>query len=228
MKSLYTVFFLCFSSLLIAQSSINDFRLGSSARKINEQCIQLVPDYPYSSGSAWYKKPIDLSESFMMNVCLMLGCKDEEGADGIVFVFHPDLATGYWGEGMGFAGLRPSLGIEFDTYRNYHLADPEADHISIMKNGRTHHGASLVGPIRIPNIEDCERHPLQIVWDAPTQLLEVYLDEKLRASYKGDIVQEIFGGKPKVYWGITAATGRLSNDHQICIKRLVFADAKQP
>jgi len=28
-----------------------------------------------------------------------------------------------------------------------------------------------------------------------------------------------------VYWGITSATGRLSNNHDICIKKLVFAEA---
>ena len=69
-----------------AQLNIQDFELGGSATKLNEQCIRLVPDLPYDSGSAWYKKAIDLNAPFEMKVCLILGCKDDEGADGIVFV----------------------------------------------------------------------------------------------------------------------------------------------
>lgn len=207
------------------QIAIADFELGGSATKISEQCIRLVPDRPYDSGSAWYKKAIDLNAPFEMEVCLILGCKDEEGADGIVFVFTPFARTGFWGEGMGFAGLRPSLGIEFDTYQNYHLADPEEDHISVMANGETYHGYSLVKPVTVPNLENCERHPLRILWKPEESLLEIYLDNELRATYAGDLVREVFKGNSGVYWGITSATGRLSNDHDICIKKLLFAEA---
>ena len=124
---------------------------------------------------------------------------------------------------MGFAGLRPSLGIEFDTYQNYHLGDPSEDHISIMADGETYHGSSLVKPINVPNLEDCERHPLRITWNPDTQLLEIYLDGELKTAYNKDLVNEIFRGNSGVYWGITSATGRLSNNHDICIKKLQFA-----
>ncbi|MEM9888238.1 MAG: L-type lectin-domain containing protein [Bacteroidota bacterium] len=217
-----------FSFTAFAQLNLEDFLLGASARKLNDQCIRLVPDYPYASGSAWYKKPIDLSAPFEMQVCLVLGCNDEEGADGIAFVFHPTLGTGYWGEGMGFSGLVPSLGIEFDTYQNYHLADPAEDHLAIMRDGRTHHASTLIGPILLPNLEDCKKHPLQITWNPDDQILEIYLDNELRATYEGDIVKDIFRGNSVVYWGVTAATGRLSNNHDICIKKLLFAEVRPP
>lgn len=210
-----------------AQLNLVDFELGGSATKLNEQCIRLVPDRQYDSGSAWYKKAIDLNSPFEMEVCLVLGCNDDEGADGIVFVFTPFARTGFWGEGMGFAGIRPSLGIEFDTYQNYHLGDPAEDHISIMANGETHHAVSLVKPINVPNLENCERHPLRIVWDPYEQLLQIYLDGELLTSYKKDLVTEIFQGNSGVYWGITSATGRLSNNHDICIKKLQFAASDQ-
>lgn len=215
------------ANLVIAQQNIQDFELGGSATKLNEQCIRLVPDLQYDSGSAWYKKAIDLNAPFEMEVCLVLGCKDDEGADGIVFVFTPYARTGFWGEGMGFAGLRPSLGIEFDTYQNYHLGDPSEDHISIMANGETYHGVSLVKPINVPNLEDCKRHPLRITWNPETQLLEIYLDDELKTTYNRDLVKDIFQGNSGVYWGITSATGRLSNNHDICIKKLQFAESNQ-
>lgn len=231
MKSLKKSFLLClvlfgFSPVAQTQLNIKDFLLGGGARQLNEQCIRLVSDIQYVSGSAWYKKAIDLNAPFEMEVCLVLGCKDLDGADGIVFVFHPTLSTGFWGEGMGFAGLIPSLGIEFDTYQNHHLNDPEEDHLAIMEDGDTYHGYSLLGPIALPNLENCERHPLRILWDPAAKKLEIYLDQELRAVYESDIVKDIFNGNPVVYWGVTSATGRLSNNHEICIKKLLFSEAK--
>ncbi len=210
---------------LSAQFSLEDFKLSGTATKVNEQCIRLVPDYQYVSGSAWYEKPIDLSAPFQMEVCLVFGKKDLDGADGIVFVFHPRVAiTGWRGEGMGFSGLRPSLGIEFDTYQNYHLADPAEDHIAIMANGQTHHYGGLVTPVEVGNLEDNQRQVLRIVWDPTQNLLQVFLNNDLQVAYNGDIINGIFGGNPIVYWGVTAATGRLSNIHEICIKELRFAN----
>ena len=136
---------------LSAQSDVKDFRLGAAATILNDECIRLTPDVPYTSGSAWYENPIDLSGPFEMVVCLVLGEKNVDGADGIAFVFHPTMRTGWRGEGMGFSGLSPSLGIEFDTYQNYHLADPEADHLAIMPKGQAYHGFSLLGPVNLPN-----------------------------------------------------------------------------
>ncbi|MFK7978801.1 MAG: L-type lectin-domain containing protein [Saprospiraceae bacterium] len=222
---LFYFFFL--PTFTFAQLNLSDFELGGSATKLNEQCIRLVPDLQYDKGSAWYKKAIDLNAPFEMEVCLVLGCKDEEGADGIVFVFTPFARTGFWGEGMGFAGLNPSLGIEFDTYQNYHLGDPAEDHISVMANGETFHPYSLVKPIAVDNLEDCKRHPLKIVWDPYDQLLKIYLDYELKVTYNKDLVKDIFQGNSGVYWGITSATGRLSNNHDICIKKLQFAESNQ-
>lgn len=219
---------LLFPVIGFAQLDLKDFQLSGTAREISEQCIRLVPDEQYVSGSAWYKKPIDLTQPFEIEVCLVLGCKDEDGADGIVFVFYPSLArTGGRGENMGFGGLRPSLGIEFDTYLNYHLGDPEEDHLAIMPNGQTHHSLTLLGPVKLPNLEDCERHLLRLIWTPEENQLKIYLDKTLRATYNSDLVKDIFYGNPVVYWGVTAGTGRLSNDHDICIKKLIFTDASK-
>ncbi|NJC25223.1 L-type lectin-domain containing protein [Neolewinella antarctica] len=210
---------------LIAQASVEDFTLGGTARILNDECIRLTPDAQYASGSAWYEKAIDLTRPFELTVCLVLGENDDLGADGIGFVFHPTRQTGYRGEGMGFAGLVPSLGIEFDTYQNYHLADPSQDHVAISINGQTHHYASVSGPNPVPNLEDGNKHLLWINWDPIYQKLTVQLDGKERASLEADIVDKVFQGNATVYWGVTAATGRKTNYQDICIKKLVFAEA---
>ncbi|MEN0061081.1 MAG: L-type lectin-domain containing protein [Myxococcota bacterium] len=203
-----------------AQSSIQDFKLGGSARVLSQECIRLTPDQPYTSGSAWFNQAIDLKQSFEMRLDVVLGKKDVEGADGIVFVFHPTPQTGFRGEGMGFAGLVPSVGIELDTYQNFHLDDPFLDHVALMSNGESFHGGgSGTPPVEVGNLEDGQRHPLRITWK-PGGKLQVYLDNKLRAAYSAEAVMRTFGGQSTVYWGMTAATGRLSNAQDVCIEKL--------
>ncbi|GAB5550410.1 MAG: hypothetical protein Sapg2KO_00010 [Saprospiraceae bacterium] len=210
-----------------AQLEVEDFNLSGAATVINDQCIRLVPDFQYISGSAWYKRPIDLNSPFEMEICLMLGEKDEDGADGIVFAFYPRMVnTGFRGEGMGFAGLYPSLGIEFDTYTNYHLNDPIDDHLAIMTNGRIAHYGNGLEPVSLGNIEDGGRHRLKIFWKPEEQIMEVFLDSELKMTFTSDLVNDIFQGNSTVYWGVTAATGRLSNNHEICIKKLIFTEAQ--
>lgn len=203
----------------LAQSSVTEFELGGSATLVSDECIRLTPDQQYVSGSAWYRAPIDLSRPFEMKVKIVLGNKDDQGADGIVFVFHPAMQTGWRGEGMGFAGLVPSLGIEFDTYQNFHLNDSAADHLALMANGRLFHGEDAFRPIALENLEDGRRHPLRLAWD-PGSGLKVMLDGKLRATYPAAAVKEIFGETSIVYWGMTAGTGRLSNIQDVCIEKL--------
>ena len=222
-QTLVALFLLCIAPALPAQSSVREFKLGGSAEILSEECIRLTPATPFVSGSAWFQNPMDLEYPFELTVDLVLGENDELGADGIVFVFHPSMQTGYRGEGMGFAGLYPSLGIEFDTYQNYHLGDPAADHVAIMPHGQPMHRASLQGPTNLPNLEDGAKHALTISWSPGTKTLKVNLDGVDRATLTRDIVQDIFGGNSKVYWGATAATGRKVNFQDVCIRKLVYA-----
>jgi len=203
----------------LAQDSVMEFELGGVARVLDKECIRLTPDQPYVSGSAWFERPIDLSKPFEMRLKMVLGDKDLQGADGIVFVFHPSIRTGLRGEGMGFAGLAPSLGIEFDTYQNLHLDDPLSDHLALMTNGASFH-RDPAGVVELGDLEDGKHHPLRIVWSPETSALKVYLDDQLKASFPGGVVRSTFGGAPVVYWGMTAATGRLSNVQDVCIEKL--------
>lgn len=230
MKQLHLLFFFltAFSVSYAQEASIDDFNLSGDAVKTGANCIRLTPDRIWSGGSAWHKQPIDLSGPFEMKLQVMLGCKDADGADGIVFVFHPYARrTGYQGEGMGFAGLEPSLGIEIDTWLNEHLGDPYQDHIALLRDGSVHHGNSLAGPARIPNIEDCREHPLTVRWTPAKLQLTIELDGKEVLSYRGDIVSEIFRGNSKVYWGVTAATGAYNNRQEICFEKLEFTKVEE-
>ena len=115
---------------------------------------------------------------------------------------------------MGYDGITPSLG-EFDTYQNGEYGDPAYDHIAITSNGSLSHtaGTNLDGPANIitgsPNAEDGLPHNIRIIWDAPTQTISAYVDCTLRVTYTGDVISDIFGGDPHVYFGFTGGTGSL-------------------
>ena len=54
-------------------------------------------------------------------------------------------------------GKDPSKQIVCTSYSQV-LTDKHAnDHLAIMQNGRIHHAASLLGPIELPNLEDCQK-----------------------------------------------------------------------
>lgn len=199
------------------------FRKGGDANKIAKNCYQLNPDINWASGAIWYPKGIDLRKDLTIELEIFLGCGDK-GADGIVFIFSPKLAMGRAGEGMGFSGLRPSLGIEFDTYQNFHLGDPPEDHIALLINGSPNHHYNQTKPIRIKNLEDCQNHELKIIWTAQRKELKISLDGEKVIGFQKNIIKDIFNDNPKVFWGISAATGGSKNEHKVCFKKLIFEE----
>lgn len=223
----FSLFLLSFSLHSQSKPDINAFNPRGNAVKVNDQCFRLTSDSPWQGGSVWHKEPIKLSEPFEMELDLMMGCDDRGGADGMVFVFHTEPTyRGYKGEGIGFGGIVPSLGIEIDTWQNFHLQDPSQDHVAILYDGNVNHRYNLAGPIKIKNVEDCRSHSFKIKWDPASKLLEAYLDGSRVIFAKYDIIKNIFRDNDKVYWGVTAATGAHSNRHEICFEKLDFTIAR--
>ncbi len=222
---------LLFAFLLFAATLPGQFILNGEAIQAGDACYRLTRDANSTAGSIWAPEKINLNEPFEVVMDIYLGCKDADGADGIVFGFQPlSTSIGGLGGGIGFHGIAPSLGIEFDTWQNTGMADPEFDHIAIIRDGNLNHGSSgtLAGPVQAsavnPNIEDCSFHSLRVSWDAMGRSLTVYFDCEPRLAYEGDIVNEIFGGGPEVYWGFTSATGGFNNVHQVCFNYTSFLD----
>lgn len=231
MKTLFRLILFFLSLFLVVEGqaqrpSMEDFTTIGDTRKTGDRCYRLTEAVNWSSGSIWHRTPMDLKAPFEMELDLMLGCDDRSGADGMVFVFTPQRTRiGYRGEGMGFAGLVPSLGIEIDTWENEHLGDPPGDHIALLANGQVSHYYNLVGPVNIPNVEDCSTHRLSVRWTPAQQHLEVTLDGRSVISVKYDIIGQIFRGEEKVYWGVTSATGAYHNRHEICFEKLDYLPA---
>jgi gliding motility-associated-like protein len=208
-------------SLLVYEPVFSQYILNGSAQKNSCNCYTLTPATQTQSGSVWNSNKINLSTSFDYWFNVNLGCSDANGADGIVFILQPiSTSIGSTGEGMGFGGVSPSIGIALDTWQNTNLNDPTYDHISIQANGNINHSGDLAGPIQISatsdNVEDCNWHQLRITWDASTHWLRTYFDGVLRLEKQTDLVAGIFNGDPNVYWGFTGATGGSVNLQQFC------------
>lgn len=236
MKTTFTfLFFFLTLGLLPLQAQ---YQLNGSAIQTDENCFELTPAINNQAGSMWYLEQVSLFESFTLDFDIFLGCVDANGADGIYFVLQPiSTSLGSAGGGIGFQGIVPSLGVEFDTWQNNSgaeaYADPTFDHVAIQQNGDLNHSGvnNLAGPVAISassdNVEDCAYHNMRIVWQTETQTLSVYFDCNLRLTYTGNIVDDIFGGDPDVFWGFTSATGGANNVHAICLDYVSFTDQLQ-
>ena len=210
---------LCHSSLLTAQT--NTYILNGSAVKNTCNCYTLTPAVNTQSGSVWNANKINLNTPFDFVFNVYLGCVDANGADGIVFMLQPiSTSVGTTGEGMGFQGITPSIGISLDTWQNSNRNDPFYDHISIQANGEVTHGNDLAGPVEASstamNIEDCQWHTFRIAWDPAAKKLKTYFDGEFRLESNIDFIATVFNNDPMVYWGFTAGTGGANNLQQFC------------
>lgn len=198
-------------------------KISANASKLSDNCFQLTEDRPWAGGSIYYPNKIDLNKNFKVEMDVFLGCKDEEGADGIVFVFSPKMALGREGGGIGYEAVSPSIGIEIDTWQNEENNDPYQDHIAILQNGIVNHryGSSKAIPFK-SNIEDCKEHKVMISWNALDKRLEVFFDGRYMTGIEKDIVQEVFQGDGEVFWGVTASTGGQFNQQKVCFDKINF------
>lgn len=200
------------------------YNINGDATDIGENCYIITPALNTQSGSIWYTNEIDLNEPFDIQFTANFD-DDDGGADGIVFVFQQvsNTVIGTNGEGMGFNGFEPSLGIEFDIYQNGNVGDPSFDHMAILINGNVDHNSdeNLAGPIQASlteaNIEDGEDHIVQISWDPVTQIFSSRFDCEPRLEINSDIINDVFNGDPNIFWGFTGATGGSVAEMRLCL-----------
>jgi len=224
LKSIFAILCLCLPFVLQAQSSSDKpYHINGNAFQENCNCYTLTPDQNFQSGSVWNINKIDLRQSFDYQFEIYLGCTDTEGADGIAFVLQPiSTVVGTAGNGLGFQGIHPSIGVLIDTWQNTDDNDPAYDHLSIATNGVIQHATpnDLTGAIpALPNnanIEDCRWHNLHIQWNAAAQTLTATVDGLQHVQATINLVDVIFGGNPQVFWGFSASTGGGKNAQRFC------------
>lgn len=215
--------FLLFSLPAVQAQSDKPYHLNGNAVQEDCNCYTLTNDTQNQSGSVWNINKIDLSEPFDFHFNVFLGCRDSDGADGIAFVLQPiSTSIGSTGQGLGIQGVSPSLVVAIDTYTNSDFGDPAYDHLAIHLNGDLNHNSAnnIAGPVKAladnDNIEDCNWHIIRISWDPTASVITVYMDGKERVQTTINLVQQVFNGDPKVFWGFSGATGNATNHQRFC------------
>ena len=65
-------------------------------------------------------------------------------------------------------------------------------------------------------------------WQPDQQRLAIEIDGQEIVTVSQDVVNGIFGGNDVVYWGVSAATGRYNNFHEVCFDRLSRIEPPSP
>lgn len=205
----------------------NQFNLGGDATPYdsgvpNQTCFQLTTETNNQVGCAWFDTPIDFSSGFEINYQLLFGDIDENGADGIAFVFHTDPTPPCNNAGgqLGFVGIPNSFIVEFDTWTNGNFGDniPQ-DHVAININGFINIPVAAPVPIGVDgNVEDGLFHDVRLAWDPATDLFQVFFDGNQVISVNVGIITDIFVAGTPVYWGVTGTTGGAFNDQIFCFE----------
>lgn len=226
-KSLAFAIVLLLGTYFQSFSQTGGFVLNGNATYVSaSDYFRLTPASGNAFGSMWYNKRADLTKDFDITANLYFGTKDGTGADGIVFAFQDECtSSGSPGGSLGIGGVTPSLIVKYDVFQN--TGDLADDHIAITKNGSPDFFSptySVTGAIcaltTCGNIENGQYHKTRVQWIAATKTINVYFADVLRITYTGDIVANIFNGKPYVYWGFTAATGGFNNEQRVQIVQL--------
>ncbi|PIQ48252.1 MAG: hypothetical protein COW03_11055, partial [Cytophagales bacterium CG12_big_fil_rev_8_21_14_0_65_40_12] len=204
----------------------NDYVNNGNSSYLGNGDYRLTANAGGQFGSVWYQNKLDMNSDFNLEFDVYLGNNDG-GADGMAFVLQPlSTGEGTGGGGIGYLGISPSLAVEFDTFQNSDRLDPSADHVSLQSNGIINHGVSnnLQGPVSVSNLENGAWHSVNISWNSQSNTFRLDLDGTNRISYTGDVINNVFSGNPGVFWGWTAATGGLANEHRVRVRNLVFTE----
>ena len=126
-------------------------------------------------------------------------------------------SVGASGGGIGYSGISPSLGVEFDTYDNgAGFGDPNGNHGGIDLNGNIASVQTAIEPVRF---NDGDVWNAWVDYDGTTDQLEAHWSlsairpAAAQLSLNVDLVTLL--GADKAFVGFTSATGSGYGDHDI-------------
>ena len=188
--------------------------------------LRLTPALGGRSGSAFSNTKITLgvADSFSVFFQFRLTNPGYTSADGLTFVVQPVSASlGGGGGGIGYAGISPSVAVEFDTYDNGELND---NHVAVDVNGGLQNFATAApygvnGCYNAVGVPGCMANGrLWSVWidyDGTRLHVAVADNSTIRPadliSYPIDIAATL--DTNAAYVGFTAGTGAAWENHDI-------------
>ncbi len=143
------------------------------------------------AGAAWNKTLVNVGGGFQTTFQFQItnpGGPAGSG-DGFAFVIQNSStglsSIGGGGGGIGYDGIDRSVAVEFDTFDNWNLSDPNDNHISVHTAGALPNSAdelySLGSTTAIPNLKDGAVHTVKVRYAPGTSpsfsMLYVYIDD---------------------------------------------------
>ena len=164
-------------------------------------------------GALWSNSKVSLNASFSISADLFFGANDY-GADGFSFIIQNNSKTtiGASGQGLGYANITKSFGIEFDTYYNgdvYYngqVRDIWNDHAAFNTGGMMN---AIGGAIDLGNIEDNQYHAVKIDWNASSHVVTLSYGGNVIGSRTIDVAAQV--GANEAYIGFAGSTGESTN-----------------
>lgn len=195
-----------------------------------DRVLRLTNDLS-QSGSAFLTNPFSLAADASFSSYFEFQFTDQQngGADGIVFTVQTVANTaGGAGGGIGYQGLSPSVGVEFDNWNNGGGDGNNDNHAGINVNGSM---ASVVRADSLPALLDSGSiFHAWVDYNGANDLLEVRLalsDTRpgtALMSYTVDLAALL--GTTDAFIGFTSGTGAAGADHDI--RRWVFTGEFNP
>ncbi|MEV4346316.1 L-type lectin-domain containing protein [Actinoplanes sp. NPDC049596] len=192
----------------------SDFSLNGSASFVSaadspSSVLRLTGGGYRQAGSAWGGEQIDLTRSFETSFRVHLR-GNSPGADGVAFLVQGvgPRALGGWGGGLGYRGIRQSVAVELDDFRN--AGDADANHAAVVLRGNPdYHLAAAPLSTRLfgSPVE------VRVAYDAGAHRLTVDVDSEQVVDTTVDLAAEV--GADRAWAGFTGSTGSTSSTQEI-------------
>ena len=201
-------------------SNITAFQLNGVA-DLNGNNLRLTPSSGGVYGTAWWQNKVTLvdNNSFSTYFTFRISNPVSGGADGICFAIQTQSSgAGSSGGGLGYDGVTPSIGVEFDTYDNgLGAGDPNGNHIGINQDGSVD-SLQTANVTSIGELDQGGTYHAWVDYNGPADTLEVRLSANstrpATATMSRSIdLESVFDAD--VYVGFTAATGGSASQHEI-------------
>jgi hypothetical protein len=204
-------------------SSVAGLQLNGDAAQVGN-VLRLTPTTANQSGSAFSLSPVALGSDIAFSTYFRFRISepggiidaDGQGADGIVFALQTVSNTaGGLGGGIGYSGLSPSVGVEFDTWNNGSGDLNNGNHIGINLNGDMASVALAPYPTRM---NDGDVWHAWVDYNGLSNELEVRLGTSAARpvvpflSHTVDLASEIAAS---AFVGFTSGTGSAFGNHDI-------------
>ena len=184
---------------------------GSAA--VNASALMLTSGLNGQAGSAFTKSKVDVtkfSTAFTFRIT-----NPTHSADGLAFVLQNQSPTAVGGSGgaMGYAGIKPSVAVKFDTANN---ASEGEDSTGLFTGGANPFGPSIDLSGTAINLHSGHYFAVAITYDGTT-LTTVITDQSTgkSATQKYTVNLTAALGGTTAYAGFTAATGRRTATQQV-------------